>query len=381
MTILTAIMAFIYLCANIKKLKNKETIKKLLLNIILIMLISAFFYIPLLETYNFTEYEAYQKDAMATKESFINSALELKQLFTTSKHSEYIYEIGLHMLIMLILSTFAINNIIKKKYKKEYIIFLILGFLSMFMSTKYFPWQIFNEKVSIIQFAWRMLVFSDFFFAIVCAINMENIIKKIKITDMLVISAIAILYCVTLNRFIPVDNKIFEINKWNIGSITENKNETIAAMGKGEYLPVNSNKNRQYILEREDKIEILKGSGKIENLEKNGQKLNAKIEIFTDNTILELPYIYYPGYKIKINNKEINSFESKNGFIAISLNEFSGGTLEVNYEETKLMKISKVISVIGIVMFIVYINIEEIKKLYIKIKNKRQIKNVISDKI
>ena len=365
MTVLTAIMAFIYLCANIKKIKDKEIIKKLVINIMLIMLISAFFWIPLLETYNFAEYEAYQEGAMSTKESFINSGLELKQLFTTSKDSTYVYEIGPHIIIMLILSIFAIKNVVKKEYKKEYILFLILGILSIFMSTKYFPWQIFNEKVSIIQFTWRMLVFSDFFFAIICAINMENIIKKTKITDVIVISTIAILYCITLNRFIPVNDEISEINKLNIGSVTENKNEAIVAMGRGEYLPVNSNKNREYILERENTIEVLNGSAQIQNLEKNGQKLDAKVEAFKENTILELPYIYYPGYKIKINNEEIKSFESPNGFLAISLNKLNESIIEVNYEETILMKTSKMISIIGIILFIMYVNMEEIKNILI----------------
>lgn len=371
MTVLTAIMAFIYLCANIKKIKDKEIIKKLVINIMLIMLISAFFWIPLLETYNFAEYEAYQEGAMSTKESFINSGLELKQLFTTSKDSTYVYEIGPHIIIMLILSIFAIKNVVKKEYKKEYILFLILGILSIFMSTKYFPWQIFNEKVSIIQFTWRMLVFSEFFFAIICAINMENMIKRIKIADVIVISTIAILYGITLNRFIPVNDEILKINEWDIGSITENKNEVIAAMGRGEYLPVNSNKNREYIIERENTIEILKGSANIQNLEKNGQKLKAKVKIFKDNTILELPYIYYPGYKIELNDKEINSFESENGFLAISINKTNEEIIEVNYKETILMKVSKRMSIIGIILFMAYINIEEIKKLYIKLKSKR----------
>lgn len=371
MTVLTAIMTFIYLCVNIKKMKDKEIIKKLLINIILIILISAFFWIPLLETYNFTEYEVYQKDAMATKESFIKSGLELKQVFTTSKASTYVYEIGPHIIIMLILSIFAIKNVINKEYKKEYILFLILGIISIFMSTKYFPWQIFNEKVSIIQFTWRMLVFSDFFFAIICAINMENIIKKTKMIDVIVISIIVILYCITLNRFIPINDEILEINKWNIGSVTENKNEVIAAMGRGEYLPINSNKNREYILERENTIEVLEGSANIQNLEKNGQKLNAKVEIFKDNTILELPYIYYPGYKIELNDEEIDSFESENGFLTISLNKLNEGIIEVNYEETILMKTTKVMSIIGILIFMIYINIEKIKKLYTKFKNKR----------
>ena len=360
-------MAFIYLCVNIKKLKNKEIIKKLLINIILIILISAFFWIPLLETYNFAEYEVYQKEAMATKESLINSGLELKQLFTTSKDSTYVYEIGPHIIIMMILSIFVIKKVIKKEYKKEYILFLILGILSIFMSTKYFPWQIFNEKVSIIQFTWRMLVFSDFFFAIICAINMENIIKRVKIIDVVFIFIISLVYC---NIMIPINNEILEINEWDIGSVTERKNEWIVGMGRGEYLPVNSNKNREYILERENTIEVLKGSAQIQSLEKNGQKLNAKVEIFKDNTILEFPYIYYPGYKIKINNEEIKSFESPNGFLAISLNKLNESIIEVNYEETILMKTSKVMSIIGIILFIMYINMEEIRKMCVKLKNK-----------
>ena len=266
-------MAFIYLCVNIKKLKNKEIIKKLLINIILIMLISAFFWIPLLETYNFAEYEVYQKEAMATKESFINSGLELKQLFITSKDSTYVYEIGPHIIIMMILSIFVIKKVIKKEYKKEYILFLILGILSIFMSTKYFPWQRFNEKVSIIQFTWRMLVFSDFFLAIICAINLENLIKRVEIIDVVFIFIISIVFC---NIRIPMSNEILEINEWDIGSVTENKNEVIAAMGRGEYLPVSSNKNRKYLLKRENRIEVLEGSAQIQNLEKNGQKLKIQ---------------------------------------------------------------------------------------------------------
>lgn len=373
MTILTAIIAFIYLCVNIKKLKDKEIIKRLFINIMLIMVISAFFWIPLLETYNFAEYEAYQEDAMATKESFINSGLELKQLFTTSKDSIYVYEIGIHIIIMIILSIFAIKNIIKKEYKKEYILFFILGILSILMSTKYFPWGIFNEKVAIIQFTWRMLVFSDFFLVIICAINMENLIKEIKTTDVIIISIIAILYCMILKGYIPLNNEIQEIDKVDMGNVTESKYEAISGMGKGEYLPVRSNKNRKYILERENTIKILQGMGNIQDFNKNGQKLNAKIEIFTDNTILELPYIYYPGYKVKLNNEKINSFESKNGFIAISINKINEGILEVNYEETIIMKISKGISIIGIIIFILYINIEEIKKSYNKLKSVRKL--------
>ncbi len=41
------------------------------------------------------------------------------------------------------------------------------------------------------------------------------------------------------------------------------------------------------------------------------------------------------------------------------------GIIEVNYEETILMKTSKVMSIIGIILFIMYVNMEEIKNILI----------------
>ena len=129
MTFLTAFFAFIYLCANLLKLKDKDILKKLLINILLIICISACFIFPLLETFNFTDYQVYREGAMSTKESFIESALDLKSLLYTSDDSTLVFEIGIPILIMLFLSVFAVKKVVKSTYKKEYILFLVLGLL------------------------------------------------------------------------------------------------------------------------------------------------------------------------------------------------------------------------------------------------------------
>lgn len=48
-TIITCIFAFIYLILNIKKVLNLENIKKILVSIVLILMISSYFLVPMLE--------------------------------------------------------------------------------------------------------------------------------------------------------------------------------------------------------------------------------------------------------------------------------------------------------------------------------------------
>lgn len=260
MTLMTALIAFIYLCTNLSKLKDKDILKKLFINIFFIMVITAFFWMPMLETKTFTEYQVYQKDAMATAESLAESALDLKALFFTEKDATHVFEIGLHIIVILCLTVFAIKKAIKSKYKKEYILFLCLGLLCTFMSTKYFPWNLFGNVFEILQFPWRMLVFANFFFAIVCALNIEILVKNFNTKDVLFFSVISILCVILLKGFLPIDSDIVEIDKWNIGIVSENATDVIAGMGKSEYLPVKFNENRDYITHREHTVYVLDGN-------------------------------------------------------------------------------------------------------------------------
>lgn len=355
MTFLTAIMAFIYLCTNLSKLKDKNVLKKLFLNIVFITCITAFFWIPMLQTKLSGEYQVYQEDAMATSDSFKESALDLKDLFFTQKNATHVFEIGLPIIVIICLSIFAIKRAIQSTYKKEYILFLCLGLLCLFMCTKYFPWNLFGNIFEILQFPWRMLVFANFFLAIICALNIEILIKNFNIKDVIFFSTICVICTILLKGFLPTDTEIVDIDKWSIGVLTENRNDVIAGMGKSEYLPVNFNNNRNYILHRENCVYILNGVGKIDELKKSEQSLNCKIEALEDNTIFEFPYTYYPGYTVTLNGVEIDSFQSPNGLLAISLNKTEQSDIAIHYTGTTIMQLSKILSIISIICFIFYI--------------------------
>ena len=254
-------MAMIYVCINIVKLKDKEILKQLGISILCIIGISAFFWMPMLQTYFSADYAVYQEDSMATTESLKESELDIKTLLYTDIKGDtiYVFEVGIPILIMVCLSIFAIKKGIDKTYRKEYILFLILGITSTIITIKQFPWGIFEDIFQIIQFKWRMLLFSNFFLAIICAININMLIKNFNDKDILVISTICILYAALLMPLLKINSEIQDINQYTIGDVTQNKRETIVGMGKGEYLPVKSNDNREYIKTREDTVYILNG--------------------------------------------------------------------------------------------------------------------------
>ena len=101
--------------------------------------------------------------------------------------------------------------------------------------------------------------------------------------------------------------------------------------------------------------------GIVEELKKDGQSLSCKIEVLEDNTIFEFPYTYYPGYTITLNGVEMNSFESENGLLAVSLNKIPKSDITVRYTGTRIMDISKILSIIGIILFILYILFGDLK--------------------
>ena len=108
-----------------------------------------------------------------------------------------------------------------------------------------------------------------------------------------------------------------------------------------EYLPINALRNIEYIENRENRVYLLDGNCTIENEEKD--KLTMKFDAKNvQNAKLELPYIFYHGYTIKINDKKINGYESDNGFLCIDLSE--EGTVTVEYTGTFIDKLGYVIS-------------------------------------
>ena len=358
-TAIVALFSLIYVIYNFEKFKDKKILKKLLLNFLFIVLVTSFYWMPLIETALSTNYQVYKDGMMSTTEETANYALELKQLFVTMNNGSYVFELGPHILIMMALSIMTFR-FIRPEFKGQYIVFFVSGLLSLWMSTKYFPWRYLPEEFSIIQFPWRMLMMAAFFLSIVSAINMYAIIKKFNFKDVVAISVLSLLYILAFSGALIFyeEDSIANVEDLYLGCYSGKENEVVAGCGKGEYLPVNAYNNRFYIASREDGMFAIKGKAIIEKENKNGSNYTANIKTAdAEYTIFELPYIYYPGYQISLDSIELESIETENGFLGFVLGKEESGKLEVKYTGTSIMKSSMCISVISTIVGIVYMTI------------------------
>ena len=353
-TLYTAIFAFIYLVINIKSLKRKEVIKHLVINLIFIIIISSCFILPLLETKFSAEYRVYEEEAMASEESIVEQQLPIRRVFVTADNEGFVFELGPYMIIMLGFSVMTVR-ILKKEFRKDYLFFLITGLISLIMATKMFPWKIMTKTLYIIQFPWRCLEFSSFFFSIVAAINMGALIKKYSFKDSIIIITIAIVYTIALGGFVRYTDNVGNIEEYSLGHISGMDNECIAGMGRAEYLPTKAYENRFYIATRENNIYVLTGKAIIENENKTLQEMTANIKTLEEETVFELPYVYYPGYEIRADGIIVENFETENGLLGFKLNNNDSITLEVKYKGTKIMKISMIFSLLGFIVFCIYV--------------------------
>ena len=387
-----AIFAVIFLLIHPKRTFNKKNILKLVIDLVIILLLSAFYLVPLLEYKGFTDYAIYDETKMGTSISSVKSTtIGIDELFKNEfksfdeNHEPIIVlSLGIAPVLLTVLSLFVFKEV-DSKYKKIYISFLIFSLFSLFMCTPAFPWKILPEVFGVIQFSWRMLGFFLIFDSFICGVNSYLVVKDIRhltyFISVLIIGIVMVLGTArTFKYFQNYDltrDKMYEAN--TKGSILNFNNVN------KEYLPLKASNNMRYMLYRpegvvlldydlntnvntnynqfneEENLEEVEFDFNIENEYKDGLYYSADISEINERTKLELPYLYYPGYKVTLDGETLETFESNNGFLSTTLDK--GGKLEVKYVGTRVEKVGYIISFIGLIALIIYIHFERKKNL------------------
>lgn len=351
-TLYTAIICIIYLLVFVKKLKNKEIIKNLLINLGFAVASTSFYWIGLFQHYFATSYEVFVPGRMQRLEVLEYYKIRFYELFYTAKNQIMVYAIGLLTVVGLILTPIAYKEI-SKEYRKMYTLFLILGLILIVMSLTIFPFEKLPGILTMIQFTFRLFEFTSFFFAFIAAVNYGVLIKNFRIRDVLVLSTIAILLLIPYNDKIDYNTKNSEERLIQGVRVTENTGRVHAGMASMEYIPSKMFNNLDYLVNREDEPIILNNEHtQIISYEKNNSNMTMELSNVNQNTIIELPYTYYLGYRIHINNEEIEYTESDNGFIQINIKEQKDSEpikIIVKYLGTNEMLIATAISVIAVI--------------------------------
>lgn len=363
-TVYTALFCLIFVLFNLKAFFNKEVIKKCLINIVFILLVSAMFIIPMLEFKFTAEYAILEPDVMKTNaENVYTKTIKPSQfLKDIGEDNGVSFVVGIPFITMILLGILAFRKI-DKEHKDFYISFLLLGVISIIMCTYLFPWRFMPDILCTLQYPWRLLGFAFFFFAPVCAMNVYYLLNSINkkwlkaIAWLLAIAIIAGFTVMELNQY-PTNDTSLDA-KYE-GKNKENPQIDYFAINR-DNMPKKALYNQfGYLETRKDNTEVISGNVNIVSENKEALHLEIEIKNAKKDTKLELPYLFYPGYTITLeyNGKatKIDYYESEYGFVAINLPEdIETGKITVDYTATVLEKTAYAISAISIVGFIVYV--------------------------
>lgn len=379
-TLLTFILGVIFILINIKSLKNKKIFKTLCISTVIIILSVLFFEVPLLEQKHNVDFEVFRYGKMYSKSSVMSHALNPLQLLYRNAQgpdSSMYFCIGIPILIGLLLTPFVCKNNKNKNYKY----FLFVGLIATLMSTLLFPWFVMPDILLMIQFPWRMLVVIVFCFSIISGINIAYLIEKIKlkkycsIAKIMSFTLLIVLSCLYSFSFISnLDMKIADNKYYEEPEIIDSTNQVSRYSSFLEYWPQKAIDNIDYIINRDNKVKLISGNADIQNEAKENGILNFNIDNIEENTVLELPSLFYKGYevtytplgsneKIKINNL----VESDKGLVNLALDTSVSGHINIEYHATTLHKICMAISFSTIALYLIYLLISRLNR-----KNKEQ---------
>ena len=403
LTVYVVIFCVIYLLINIKKL-DKKTILTLFINAGIILLLTAFYWIPLLQAKLSTDYEVFNEDHMIRWDVMIAlKAMPLELAFYIP--GRMYYGIG----ILVIIGTVLSFTILKRKEidRKNYAFFLICGLISTIMALDFFPFEKLPSIFTMMQFSYRMLEFGGFFLVICASIAIGMSADKFNIYTVMCLTCISILLLLPNLKEIPKGSYFTEDELIKGIPVISETGRVHAGCASFEYLPNKAFENRAYIETRENVPIILNKDSSIENSQikederqnidsknesadsknqiknyyKNGT--NCSFEISANSTEkdleIELPYIYYIGYNVQYTDEsgiahKVETYESENGFLCIDVpNE--NITVNVKYTGTVLMKVAYIVSLItvfALLFFAIYSKIIQEKTLILERSKKCQ---------
>jgi len=339
---------------------NKRKIVQLFIAVGIVTGVTSAFWLPMLEQM--------KAQTLKVKAPWTSSQENVKNwdiIFNNNHGIGYmVMGVGILSLIILMYKIWSKKVEDSNKVKGAFAL-LSIAFIITFLTTFYPFWYFMNSilGINIIQTPGRLhrVVTILILLAVAMVYQLVNLDVKKKNIFMFGILCIGILLAVIRygehwkDRDSEIPNEVVE------GSI--------AGLGGGEeWLPINTDREKL----QETEVATADNGKKVKGKKVNGfakYVFNAQLE----REYYEIPYIWYKGYKAK--DAEGKSYEIDQnyttGLVRVYMpNNGQMGIKEITvyYEGTKYQKISYIFSIIGIIMFalyVVYLNIMKNDKKYL----------------
>lgn len=321
-----------------KEIFNKETIKASL-KAILVVSIFVLPQIILMYAHKDKYYLIFSDNYMNSPNYILDSLLSLKNYFFID-HDDWNCQFYIPIIIII---TFIISlyYIFKNKEKeKKFYIFSVLEIILLFIfMSPLIPWEKMPGFLRMIQFSWRVEIFLMYYLIIISM----YLITKIKfkyLTIILIVGSILL----TIPLGIHIVNREYEATKdvFILDRATGNVHE---------YYPIEYILAKDFYKTRGDKIISFDDKIKVDVIKEDFPNITFKVS-GSENSNIEIPRLYYLGYKLHINGKPYEV--TRSGVGLLQLNNAPNGLYELEYKGTLLYQIFNGIKYIFIVLFISY---------------------------
>ena len=275
-----------------------------------------------------------------SSENLSKLALGVTNLFNNSLNNSWgdsLYTVPSLGIICLI---FLMIGIVKAKTTKFEKTIYLLGIISVILSTKLFPWNLFQKHFALLQFPWRFLETASIFllmYGVSATLSSKSFLKSIG----LIICSIMFFYF-SANS---IENTVKASDQTSRQNIT-----SILAYDTADYVPqkaVNhhSINEHQFFNEKNEKMKL----AHTETSTRSVINLHSY-----KGSVINTPILYYKGEKATIDDKELPIKESSRGTIEI-LNVPQNGKIEITSQYTKFARTGQIISVISLLGLMVLI--------------------------
>jgi hypothetical protein len=351
-----SLVGFAVLCAYILIfifMQNRQKIKFILLQIICVvisLLLTAFYWLPVMYDLQFTSTHKFVKIVSFVHfEDLLYSPWKYGFLFQ-GPQGQLSFLIGYAQLLVLI---FAVIMLIKRKiFKKEkplLLVSLIVVLITIFMMLPIAsPLWTSVPFLKSFQFSYRLLGVNIFSLAVIAAIVLNNIKKK---------------WLITLICLLAVFSTI--LNWGNRGMLPNVTDDYLSKQlpytatngaGLGQAAPIWTDYKNAFAKKiPSSHLEIMKGEGSITEQRRDNShhvySVNAKNQlVIKENTL------YFPGWNVFIDKMPqkitILSSSTPKGVISFVVPK-GKHEVEVIFQDTNIIKIGKVISLIGILLLLI----------------------------
>ncbi len=321
---------------------------------VICLLITAFYWVPVLEQFFYDEFYVFTNG--------INSSPSASVLTITEFYAGYsvsFIECAILLLIIMI-------GLHEKKYSKKAIGFGIITGLVLIIETGIFPWTLVDKTFfRCIQFPWRLNLLCEFTLAIAIGMQLKALLSdKFEKNTILVIvgSFLLVFFNIAMANMQYNISKVYEEDYLQTFFVCDN------IMGGAEWLPDAVNLGE--IINSESRGMVITEEGYIDGTYNDDGSYAFTIDD-SYSGFVEVPKIYYKGYAANAILKSgeevlLTVYESERGLVYIQIPE-DAVSIKVWYNGTLLQNISIYISCITVMLIVLIFVYCRSKKYYINI--------------